>query len=143
MKKFVLIALTCCLPFFIQAQAPALKVYANGQIADEVIETTNGVRISMVLEDGKPRDQGYVYEFGPIQAYRQVGEDRELIKQFLPSQVQNAPVQNLSLSVGRNADLLGHVELELEWLKRYNPDNSVDVIPLNTDCRVIKVYMHE
>lgn len=125
------------------AQAPKLTYYANAEAQESVVEIASFNRMSLLLEDGKPRDAGYVYEFGPLKVYREQDGERVFVKTLRKSEILNAPVVNFGLSPKQNADLLGVFELEIEWIKRYNPDRSVDDIELTQADRTKKIYMHE
>ncbi|MEM7039953.1 MAG: hypothetical protein AAF570_23470, partial [Bacteroidota bacterium] len=105
MKYFVLLALAFCFPMFVSAQAPTLSYYANAELQESVVEVAQYNRITLLIKDGKPRNQGYVYEFGPLKVYQNVDGERVCVKTLKEPEVMNGPVLNFGLGPKVNADL--------------------------------------
>lgn len=121
------------------AQSPVLKRYANGtDIGQAVMAIGSTHRITLVVEDGLPRDVGYVYEFGPVNVYRLDAGGRVLIQEFRGSEVMNAPVLTFAFGPQQNPDLIGNVEFEVAWIKRYDLNNNVETLPIAANERIMR-----
>lgn len=144
MKQLVFFFLVCAFPSILVAQKAQLKVYANSAEQIGEVEVSEFRRITFLIDDGAPRDGSVVYEYGPIQIFRvnDAGE-RTPAGTFKEAEVVNSPTLNFGLSPQQNPDLMGHIELEVEWVKRYNLDKSTDVLEFEPGGRTIPFHLHK
>jgi hypothetical protein len=144
MKRMLFsILLAIGLPVLMFGQAPVLARFANGlPMGTAALEVTDAKRITLQVQDGMPLDSGYVYEFGAIYAYRNVNGLRQLVRKFRDSEVMNGRNLNLSFGPQYHPDLMGDIELEIEWIKRYNPNNSVETLPFSATDRTLHFNVH-
>ena len=144
MKQFLFILLVCTFPTLIFAQDASMKVYANGEEKTGLVEITEYRRMTILVEDDARRDGSVVYEFGPVQIYSVNAQGERVLKGlFREAEVVNMPTLNFGLSPKQNPELLGHFELEVEWVKRYNLDKSVDLLKFEDANRTFPFYLHK
>lgn len=139
-KVLLLICSFCLVAGSVLAQSPSLRVFANSQPVEGTLEIASYNRIALVVEDGMPRDAGYAYEFSAIQL---IPKGDGTPSEFRKSVVEITPVSMIGMGPRRNADLLGEFTLRLEWVKRYNPDGSIDLLEIPEEELSIPVYLHE
>jgi hypothetical protein len=131
-------------PMVLLAQDAQLKFWVNGTEYQDVLEIASYSRTTILVEDGAPRDGSVVYEFGPVNAYK-VSDDgsRELVQAIHSGDVMNIPMLNFTLNPADNPDLMGYHLMEIEWVKRYNADKSVDELEIKPENRSIQIFLHE
>lgn len=131
-------------PMAMFAQDAQLKFWVNGTEFQDVLEIASYSRTTVLVEDGAPRDGSVVYEFGPVKAYK-VNEDgsRELVKTIHEGEVMNLPMLNFTLNPAAEPDLMGYHLMEVDWVKRYNADKTVDELEIDEKDRQIRIFLHE
>lgn len=146
MKHTLLILLACCFPVVLMAQDAQIKFWVNGEEQSELMDVSQYSRITVLVEDGAPRDGSVVYEFGPVKAYKlkEDGSRGELLRVVDSGEVMNIPMLNFTLNPPDQQDLLGYHWLEVEWVKRYNADKTVTTLELSELVdRGIKLFLHQ
>lgn len=133
----------CGLFLAAQAQSVSLQRMANGQsVTTAVMDITSTHRLTLRVQDGIALGSGYVYEFGPINAYRIVNGQRTFVKVLHAAEVINAPVMNVAFGPQRNPELIGQMEFEIEWIKRYDLNNQVQTLPIPAADRLLRFSVH-
>ena len=143
MKRIIFFFLAL-FPMVLLAQDAQLKFWVNGTEYQDVLEIASYSRTTVLVEDGAPRDGSVVYEFGPVRAYK-VEEDgsRELVQTIHEGEVMNIPMLNFTLNPAAEPKLIGYHLMEVEWVKRYNADKSVDKLEIAEQDRQIQIFLHE
>jgi hypothetical protein len=140
---FLSTLLLCGIFVAAQAQSVSLQRLANGKdVTAAVLDITSTHRLSLVVQDGLPLGAGYVYEFGAIKAYRIVNGQRSFVKVLHPAEVRNGPALSVAFGPQRNPDLLGQMEFEIEWIKRYDLNNQVQTLPIPASERIMRFSVH-
>jgi hypothetical protein len=133
----------CGLFLAAQAQSIPLQRLANGKpVTTSVMDITSTHRLTLIVQDGIAPGSGYVYEFGPINAYRIVNGQRTFVKVLKAAEVLNGPVLNVAFGPQRNPDLTGQMEFEIEWIKRYDLNNQVQTLPIPAADRTMRFSVH-
>lgn len=140
---FLSTLLLCVLSLAAQAQSVSLQRLANGQdVTAAVMDVSSTHRLTLIVQDGNAPGSGYVYEFGPINAYRIVNGQRTFVKELKAAEVLNGPSLSLAFGPQRNPDLLGLMEFEIAWVKRYDLNNQVQTLPIPSGDRVMRFSVH-
>lgn len=131
-------------PMVLLAQDAQLKFWVNGTEFQDVLEIASYSRVTVLVDDGAPRDGSVVYEFGPVKAYK-VADDgsRELVQTISAGEVMNIPMLNFVLNPADKQELLGYHLMEVDWVKRYNADKTVEELQLEDKDRQIQIFLHE
>jgi hypothetical protein len=118
------------------AQQPGLRVSANSTIVtDGTISLKDQQRIQWFVQDGKPTNAGYAYEFGPVYLVAPNG-DKTLLK---AKDVVNGPVFHYSVSKTHFQQYPQGFKIQLDQIVRYNPDRSFETLPYSNDDLTIRV----
>jgi hypothetical protein len=133
----------CGLLMVAHAQSVSLQRLANGnEVTAAVMDITSSNRLTLIVQDGIAVGSGYVYEFGPINAYRIVGGQRVFVKEVHAAEVMNGPALSFAFGPQRTPDLMGMMEFEIAWIKRYDLNNQVTTLPIPASDRVMRFSVH-
>ena len=139
MKKLFAILLVCLVASctaFAQCKKLTMRVTANSTVVtDGRIELKDQKRLIWIVGDCAPLNAGYAYEFGPLYLVAPNGEKTAL----KAKEVNNGPVFHYSISKQFLVQYPQGFDLELEAIKRYNPDHSSEILPYKPEDLRLKV----
>lgn len=118
-----------------QTAKPTLKVSANStEVTNGVVEYKDQKRMLWIVTDGMPANSGYAYEFGPLYLVTPEGQ-RIVVK---AKEVNNGPVFHYSLSKNDMSQHPNGFTLELDPIRRHNPDHSSEILPFDAQALQVK-----
>lgn len=110
-----------------------LDVKANSALVKDAVTLDQTKRMSFLVYDEMPLESGYAYEFGAIELVKPDGS--RIILQT--ARMENGPILHYSVRsklIGLSPE--GFV-LEIGPIKRYNPNNTSEILPFSKADRSI------
>ena len=136
MFSLLVLCLVVSLGSAVVAQQPSIRLTANSApVTDGRIELKDQKRMQWFIEDGKPMNAGYAYEFGPIYMVGPNGQKTAL----KAKEVMNGPVCHFSVSKSQLAQFPQGFVLQMDAITRHNPDHSTDKLVF--DDKYMKVQI--
>lgn len=123
MFSLLVLCLVVSLGSVVVAQQPSIRLSANSApVTDGRIELKDQKRLQWFIDDSKPMNAGYAYEFGPVYLVAPNGQ-KTVLK---AKEVMNGPVFRYSVSKFLFDQHPQGFVLEMDAITRYNPDHSTD-----------------